>query len=276
MGARKGRTPVPATMDEILESAVADFWWLPPHATVVSRPEITYVHSPVHARLYNTVARVSAPSVRYEALLDEVGAAHRERPSDWKLAAPSLDDTLEGMLEGRGYRLAAEAIATSIAVDATRPPTPDWVAIHQVTTRAALRAQYDVMDQAFGNETRDVPDEELDHHLSNSVGPDARCRRFLAIDLATDRPVATASYNIFQALGFGFLWGGSTVPEARGRGAYSALVTARMQDARARGLHHVGLHAMTTTSAPILARQGFEAHGPCRVWQYDPVPRAAT
>ncbi len=263
-------------MDEILEHATADFWWLPQHATVVNRTEITYVHSPVPARLYNAVARVSAPMARYGALIDEVSEAHRERPSDWRLAAPSLDDALQRLLEGRGYRLASEAIATSIAVDAPRPPMPDWVEIRQVTTRSELLAQYDVMGRAFGNKTRDIPDEELDHHVSNSIGPDARCRRFLAIDRANDRPVATASYNVFEALGFGFLWGGSTLPDARGRGVYSALVTARMQDARARGLNHVGLHAMTTTSAPILARQGFEAHGPYRVWQHDPVPRAAT
>jgi GNAT superfamily N-acetyltransferase len=52
------------------------------------------------------------------------------------------------------------------------------------------------------------------------------------------------------------LFGGATLPEARGRGAYRALVAARWQDAVARGRPLLVTQA-SPMSRPILARLGF-------------------
>jgi len=52
------------------------------------------------------------------------------------------------------------------------------------------------------------------------------------------------------------LFGGSTLPEARGRGAYRALVAARWEDAVARGTPVLVTQA-SPMSRPILARLGF-------------------
>ncbi len=52
------------------------------------------------------------------------------------------------------------------------------------------------------------------------------------------------------------LFGGSTLPEARGRGAYRALVAARWEDAVARGTPVLVTQA-SPLSRPILARLGF-------------------
>jgi hypothetical protein len=52
------------------------------------------------------------------------------------------------------------------------------------------------------------------------------------------------------------LFGGSTLPEARGRGAYRALVAARWQDAVARGTPALVTQA-SPMSRPILAGLGF-------------------
>jgi hypothetical protein len=52
------------------------------------------------------------------------------------------------------------------------------------------------------------------------------------------------------------LFGGSTLPEARGRGAYRALVAARWEDAVARGTP-VLITQASPMSRPILARLGF-------------------
>jgi GNAT superfamily N-acetyltransferase len=51
--------------------------------------------------------------------------------------------------------------------------------------------------------------------------------------------------------------GGSVAPEARGRGAYRALVHARWEDAAARGTP-VLITQAGRMSAPILLRLGFE------------------
>jgi hypothetical protein len=67
-------------------------------------------------------------------------------------------------------------------------------------------------------------------------------------------PVARASASFGEhAVG---LFGGSTLPEARGRGAYRALVAARWQDAVARGTPVLVTQA-SPMSRPILARLGF-------------------
>ena len=62
------------------------------------------------------------------------------------------------------------------------------------------------------------------------------------------------------------MWGGATLPEARGQGTYTALVTARMADARSLGLARIGLYAIIDTSGPIVEKQGFEKHGLVTFW----------
>jgi GNAT superfamily N-acetyltransferase len=68
-------------------------------------------------------------------------------------------------------------------------------------------------------------------------------------------PVARASGS-FSEHGV-TLFGGSTLPEARGRGAYRALVAARWDDAVARGTPALVTQA-SPMSRPILAQLGFE------------------
>jgi N-acetylglutamate synthase-like GNAT family acetyltransferase len=80
-------------------------------------------------------------------------------------------------------------------------------------------------------------------------------------------PVATGGMTVFGDLGFGYLWSGCTLLQTRGRGAYSAVLAARIERARELGLCHVGLYAITDTSAPIVARQGFKRVGTMTYWE---------
>lgn len=79
-------------------------------------------------------------------------------------------------------------------------------------------------------------------------------RSFLA--LLDGRPVGTAR-SIYTDRG-SFMIAGATVPAARGRGVYRALVRARWDDAVARGTPALVTTAMPDTSLPILLRLGFE------------------
>jgi GNAT superfamily N-acetyltransferase len=67
--------------------------------------------------------------------------------------------------------------------------------------------------------------------------------------------------------GLGFLWGGGTLPEARGRGAYRAVLAARMRRARELGLGWVGLQARADTSWPVVRRLGFQSDGSMVSWE---------
>ncbi|MEK2472445.1 GNAT family N-acetyltransferase [Streptomyces noursei] len=71
--------------------------------------------------------------------------------------------------------------------------------------------------------------------------------------------VVSAAWLVFrEGTDFAGLWGGSTLPEWRGRGIYRALVAARAQLAVARGVRYLQVDA-SDDSAPILRRLGFHA-----------------
>jgi GNAT superfamily N-acetyltransferase len=71
-----------------------------------------------------------------------------------------------------------------------------------------------------------------------------------------ERP-ACAGWIYFHANGrFADLWGGSTVPEERGRGLYTAVLNARLKEAAERGYRFVTTDA-SPMSRPILAKHGF-------------------
>jgi hypothetical protein len=82
--------------------------------------------------------------------------------------------------------------------------------------------------------------------------PDPRNTVYLAY--VDGQPVARGSAS-FSEQGV-TLFGGSTLPEARGHGAYRALVQARWEDAVARGTPALVTQA-SPMSRPILARLGF-------------------
>jgi GNAT superfamily N-acetyltransferase len=81
------------------------------------------------------------------------------------------------------------------------------------------------------------------------------------------RPVGTGGITV--AGGDARLWGGAVLPEARGNGIYRAVLAARLQY----GIHHGARLAIVKgrveTSAPILRRVGFTAHGRERSYLVD-------
>ena len=56
---------------------------------------------------------------------------------------------------------------------------------------------------------------------------------------------------------FASIWGGSTLPDYRNRGIYSALVATRLQEAISRGRQYLTVDATPDTSMPILQKLGF-------------------
>jgi GNAT superfamily N-acetyltransferase len=81
-------------------------------------------------------------------------------------------------------------------------------------------------------------------------------------------PAATASSVVFARSVY--LIGGVTIEAFRGKGLYRALVAARMQHARARGVPLATSLAREGTSAPILERLGFEALFRMNSYSFDP------
>ncbi|KAA0546948.1 GNAT family N-acetyltransferase [Bacillus sp. BGMRC 2118] len=69
--------------------------------------------------------------------------------------------------------------------------------------------------------------------------------------------VSAAWMYLHEGTSFGSLWGGSTLPEYRGRGIYTSLIAIRAQEALKRGYTLLTVDA-SPMSAPILQKRGFE------------------
>jgi len=85
---------------------------------------------------------------------------------------------------------------------------------------------------------------------------------------ADGRPVSCARVTFRQGSRFAGLFGGATLEDFRGRGLYTALITARAMEARQRGIEFLTVDALPT-SRPILERRGFRCLSytyPC-TWQ---------
>jgi hypothetical protein len=250
-------------VDQLLELAMCDHWWLPKHTHVVRRPEIEYLFSDQDRNTFNAVVRVQ-PEVDFGPLIGEVVAAHPGKHSEWRIGAPSYSVALEAAVLASGYRPRHVSDAWSIDSGAPRPSLPDGIRIERVEYMAGLRDMSRLMTMCFGGSERN--DGELRDDLVGCVGPEARCRRFVAFDSRSGEPLSTGALNLYPALGLGFLWGGCTNESARGRGIYSALVTARMNEARAEGIERLAVYAIRDTSGPIVKAQGFRKHGEFRSW----------
>lgn len=73
--------------------------------------------------------------------------------------------------------------------------------------------------------------------------------------------VAVSTGGCTVADGFVRLWGAATLPEARGRGAYRAVLDGRLRLGAEMGATTALVKGRISTSAPILARAGFEHLG---------------
>ena len=258
-------------MDTVFEQAMCDSWWIQDNGVVVQRPEITYLKSIHNLRLYNAVLRISPQYKDVEKLVYEVMEAHQGRGSEWRIGSPSYTPRLEKSVQNAGYKEDGVADAWSIDVSCSRRAASNDVYIRKVMNLQQMRDMDRVMQLSF---SKPNPKENalLKQELLLCLGEKPRCFLFVAYDKCTDEPISAGGVNMFADLSFAFMWGGCTVPHARGKGAYSALVTKRMQIARAYGIERIGLYAMRDTSGPIVEAQGFDKHGPVYFWGRDNTP----
>ena len=81
---------------------------------------------------------------------------------------------------------------------------------------------------------------------------------YVSVYVAYLGEVAAATGWIYFGPGhFASMWGGSTLETYRGRGLYTALLAARVAEAKERGLRYLTIDA-GPMSRPIVARHGFE------------------
>ena len=256
-------------VDEILERTQWDFFWVPDDVTVVDRPELLYVHCPRDVAHLNTVTRFRAGAGQLPAIFAELAKAHRDVESRF-MVVPHTDSTaLREALLDHGYGLGDAHDAMAIEVDRYSPRVTPGIVARRVLTRQDLDDALGVTSAAFERGLA-IPPEQRDEALADCTRAGSRVVRITAYDEKSGEPLCAGGFTAFPELSFGLFWGGGTVPAGRGRGAYTAVVAARIAEARRRGLTRVGLYARLATSAPICERQGFERHGRMVFWSRMP------
>jgi GNAT superfamily N-acetyltransferase len=85
-----------------------------------------------------------------------------------------------------------------------------------------------------------------------------RSRGYFAYAEGVAEPIAWSSLVYVPGSTTVLLGGAATLPEHRGKGAYTALVARRLADAYADGARSAVIQAVRSTSAPVCARLGFE------------------
>ena len=240
-----------------IERAHWDVWWIPADARLVDRPEIAWLSCDRPVQYLTSVYRTRAAAGDAPRLIDEVLRSAPHGSFRWMIADTWDSAPFRAALEELGF--AEDHVGTAAVLD-----TSEWVASPRlpaevVSDRQGLRDAIAVQEGGFGRDHH-LTETELDAYLAGCTGPDARVRRILVRD-PDGRPLSTGGLNLFPTLSFGLLWGGATLPEARGRGAYTAALDGRIRLARSLGLRWVGMYAMDHTSAPIVLGKGFSAAG---------------
>jgi GNAT superfamily N-acetyltransferase len=250
--------------DILLEQTQWDTHWVPPETTIIDRPELLCLSHPSGSPPLNAACRLRAPDTDLDALIAEVSAQHTGWTSRIPVTPQTRRPALLAALRRAGYAPGHAHDGYTIATDTPRRPIAAGLTIKRVEDLPTLRDAITITNLAFNRDQRPDPD-ALDGWLRGCAPEDGRVHRFV-IYAADDEPLTTGGMTTYPDLDFAFLWAGGTTPAGRSRGAYSALVTARLQQARAHNIAACGLYARLDTSAPIVAAQGFARHGRMVFW----------
>jgi GNAT superfamily N-acetyltransferase len=228
---------------------------LPPGFRVVSQPGLTAIIGPTAAIEDNCLiyarpdpATPAKPIAAAMAVFATLGHGF-----EWKLY--HHDDptgTLAAGLLARGFVTGEAETLVALDLAATRLPPAVDADIRRLETPAQLADVVAVQDAVWGGD-----------HRGLAEGLAAEWRALpnrLAIYAAyiEGRPASTGWIRFHPGRDFADLWGGSTLPGHCGRGLYRALVAARADEARRRGVRYLTVDA-GDDSRLILAWLGFQA-----------------
>lgn len=203
----------------------------------------------------NTVGLARFSSADAPAAIDSIKAiyADRGRALTWMVGPSTTPRELSALLTDAGFRKIVD-LAGMARQDLSRPVGE----VAGVTIRKAGPEQRDLvlaatvraggLSEEFARFAVDLR-EELRGRLETDT--------YLAFVEGAELPVGFATMTYFPDRPVVELGGAATMPEQRGKGVYSSLLSRRLADAHMRGTKAAVLQAARATSAPICGRYGF-------------------
>jgi GNAT superfamily N-acetyltransferase len=197
------------------------------------------------------------PDTADAAIADQVAfyAARGER-FEWKLYDYDQPPDLGDRLRAAGFAaeepesfMVAETERIAAALGPAEAILPAGVRLAPVTDEAGIDLMLQVTERVFGPDDEPRRDMLISQLRSSPAGT-------MVLALAGDEPVCSARMDFPPGTDFAGLWGGSTLPQWRGRGIYRALVAYRARLAATHGYRYLQVDA-SPQSRPILERLGF-------------------
>ena len=188
-----------------------------------------------------------------DATIDEQIAYFRanDLKFEWKVYSHDRPADLAQRLVARGF--AAEPMDDIMVLDVANAPAAllaePAADVRRLTDPARLADVQAVLEAVWGEDFNWVHD-----RLGQAMGIPGYLSVYVAYVGETP---ACAGWIYFNEGQFASLWGGSTLAAYRGRGLYTALLAARVREARARGVPYLTIDA-GEMSRPIVARHGFQ------------------
>lgn len=242
--------------------AAANEWvWIPDGAPHVRTNDFLLIRYPDWFAT-PTTARSLGSAREPASLVDEAAAIASAWHRDdlwWVVSDVSESTDLESELLRRGAEVAEPADILALTLDTGLPDlgVPAGIEVIAVTDEETLRDACAVEAEAFGYAS--PSDEQVADGIAEVYrgAADGSVGRFVAY--LDGVPAGVGGWGMAGEVMR--LWGAGTTAAARGRGAYRAVLDARLRLGRELGATLGLTHGRVGTSSPILQRIGFSRYG---------------
>jgi GNAT superfamily N-acetyltransferase len=201
------------------------------------------------------------------AEIRDVLAARGRSAAMWSVGSSAMPADLPDRLQALGMVPEdGPGEAAMVLIRSPEPIPPTSFVVRLAETADEDRAAMEVMIEAFGFDQSDAAEARAQAETRfERLKVSGHTR--LALVWEDDVPIATGRVT-FTPWGL-LLGGGGTLPRARGRGAFSALIPVAWREAVRRGTPALVTWARRDTSEPILAWLGFEEVATIRLLRDD-------
>jgi hypothetical protein len=237
---------------------------------IIERPGWYQVVTPSAKTYMNEVVLSQLEDDDVERVIDETIAMYRPHGVRfrWNVGPVTRPANLGARLERRGFqRIALRAMGIDTATPLTMTERDARGVIGEEVDSAGLDGFVRTMLRGWG-----MPEDQADDEVRLHQGVMNRIPRAVHFFGAKVDGEWAATSALLLRDGYGYFLGGQVLEPARGRGAYRALLVARLAFLRERGFEYAVTHAHEATSAPVLEHLGFETLFTSASWTLTPWP----